>query len=202
MYLLQSFCELQLCPGNLQLPKQLCDESEWKLRELRKRAGRSGADIIETRLIEDTKAIKRLAGDADRVLMDVPCSGLGVLRRNPDAKWKLSLAEIERLQKLQAEILVSHARMVKPGGKLVYATCSILPGENQNQIAAFLAAGSGESKDGSIVGPHPLTLHEVKRATQLNHRICRLALLTSNCTRLVPLMHLRFRGNEYYPLLE
>lgn len=116
------------------------DVHEWKLRELRKRAGRSGADIIETRLIEDTKAIKRLAGDADRVLLDVPCSGLGVLRRNPDAKWKLSIAEIERLQILQAEILVSHSRMVKPGGKLVYATCSILPGENQNQISAFLAA--------------------------------------------------------------
>jgi 16S rRNA (cytosine967-C5)-methyltransferase len=116
------------------------DIHEWKLKELRKRAGRSGADIIEARLIEDTKAIKRLAGDADRVLLDVPCSGLGVLRRNPDAKWKLSPAEIDRLQKLQAEILLSHSRMVKPGGKLVYATCSILPGENQNQVAAFLAA--------------------------------------------------------------
>lgn len=116
------------------------DVHEGKLRELRKRAGRAGADVIEARLIEDAKTIKRLAASADRVLLDVPCSGLGVLRRNPDAKWKLSLAEIERLEKLQAEILASHARMTRPGGKLVYATCSILPGENQRQIAAFLAA--------------------------------------------------------------
>ena len=116
------------------------DVHDYKLKELRKRAGRAGADIIETRLVEDTKAIKRLAAHADRVLLDVPCSGLGVLRRNPDAKWKLNPGEIEHLQKVQAEILTSHSRMVKPGGKLVYATCSILPGENQRQIAAFLAA--------------------------------------------------------------
>lgn len=116
------------------------DVHDFKLKELRKRAARAGADVIETRLLEDTKTIKRLAAHADRVLLDVPCSGLGVLRRNPDAKWKLSPEEIERLQKLQAEILASHSRMVKPGGKLVYATCSILPGENQKQIAAFLAA--------------------------------------------------------------
>jgi 16S rRNA (cytosine967-C5)-methyltransferase len=116
------------------------DVHDWKLKELRKRAGRAGADVIEARLIEDTKAIKRLAGEADRVLLDVPCSGLGVLRRNPDAKWKLSLEEIARLQQVQSEILTSHSRMVKPGGKLVYATCSILPGENNRQVAAFLAA--------------------------------------------------------------
>jgi 16S rRNA (cytosine967-C5)-methyltransferase len=116
------------------------DVHDWKLKELRKRAGRAGADVIEARLIEDTKAIKRLAGEADRVLLDVPCSGLGVLRRNPDAKWKLSLEEIDRLQQVQAEILTSHSRMVKPGGKLVYATCSILPGENNRQVATFLAA--------------------------------------------------------------
>lgn len=115
------------------------DVHEWKLTELRKRASRNGADNIETRLIEDTKTIKRLAASADRVLLDVPCSGLGVLRRNPDSKWKLSIAEIERLQVLQAEILRSHSRIVKPGGKLVYATCSILPGENERQIASFLA---------------------------------------------------------------
>jgi 16S rRNA (cytosine967-C5)-methyltransferase len=63
---------------------------------------------------------------------------LGVLRRNPDAKWKLSLAEIERLRALQAEILENYSRMVIPGGKLVYATCSILPSENEQQVQAFL----------------------------------------------------------------
>jgi len=115
------------------------DVHEWKLNELRKRASRNGADNVETRVIDGTTVIKRLAGSADRVLLDVPCSGIGVLRRNPDAKWKLSEEEINRLQILQAEILRSHSRMVKPGGKLVYATCSLLPGENERQIQSFLA---------------------------------------------------------------
>lgn len=120
------------------------DVHAWKLAELRKRASRAGADIIEAREIEGSKTIKRLARSADRVLLDVPCSGLGVLRRNPDAKWKLSEAEIERLMVLQAEILGSYSRMVIPGGKLVYATCSILPCENERQVQAFLAQHGGE----------------------------------------------------------
>jgi 16S rRNA (cytosine967-C5)-methyltransferase len=74
------------------------------------------------------------------VLLDVPCSGLGVLRRNPDAKWKLSNIEIDRLIVEQQDILVRYASMVKPGGKLVYATCSILPSENEEQVQKFLAA--------------------------------------------------------------
>jgi 16S rRNA (cytosine967-C5)-methyltransferase len=78
------------------------------------------------------------------VLLDVPCSGLGVLRRNPDAKWKLSDAEIDRLTALQAEILESYSRMVAAGGKLVYATCSILPSENERQVQAFLAQHGDE----------------------------------------------------------
>lgn len=116
------------------------DVHERKLAELRKRSRRHGCDIIEPRLVEDTKAIKRLHESADRVLLDVPCSGLGVLRRNPDAKWRLSPGEIERLRVLQADILKNYARMTKPGGRLVYATCSILPSENERQIEAFLAA--------------------------------------------------------------
>jgi 16S rRNA (cytosine967-C5)-methyltransferase len=115
------------------------DIHAWKLAELKKRAARAGADIIETREIEGSKTIKRLAAHADRLLLDVPCSGLGVLRRNPDSKWKLSAAEVDRLVALQAEILENYARMVKPGGKLVYATCSILPSENERQVQAFLA---------------------------------------------------------------
>lgn len=121
------------------------DVHDWKLKELRRRATRNGIDNIEERVI-DGNTIKRLAGSADRVLLDVPCSGLGVLRRNPDAKWKLSNEEIDRLIALQAEILRSHSRMVKPGGKLVYATCSILPSENENQINAFLAEHGNEWK--------------------------------------------------------
>src|SRR5690606_21420825 len=93
------------------------DVHDWKLKELRKRANRNGIDNIEERVIQDSTTIKRLSASADRVLLDVPCSGLGVLRRNPDAKWKLDSDELERLIKLQAEILRSHSRMVKPGGK-------------------------------------------------------------------------------------
>ncbi|TLD70027.1 methyltransferase domain-containing protein [Phragmitibacter flavus] len=120
------------------------DVHEYKLKELRKRATRNGVDNIEERVIEGSQTIKRLIASADRVLLDVPCSGTGVLRRNPDAKWKLSDEEIERLILLQAEILRSHSRMVKPGGKLVYATCSILPSENEKQIKSFLAENGGE----------------------------------------------------------
>lgn len=120
------------------------DVHDWKLQELRRRARRHGIDIIETRRIEDTKTIKRLHDSADRVLLDVPCSGLGVLRRNPDAKWKLQPTEIERLEKLQQEILRDGSRMTRPGGKLVYATCSILPGENERQVQAFLASAGGQ----------------------------------------------------------
>jgi 16S rRNA (cytosine967-C5)-methyltransferase len=115
------------------------DVHQWKLNELRKRCGRAGVDVAETRLIESSKSIKRLAGYADRVLLDVPCSGLGVLRRNPDAKWKLSNEEIDRLIIEQQDILVRYSAMVKPGGKLVYATCSVLPSENENQVQKFLA---------------------------------------------------------------
>jgi 16S rRNA (cytosine967-C5)-methyltransferase len=110
-----------------------------KLEELRKRSTRAGSDIIETKLIDSAKVIKRLEKSADRVLLDVPCSGLGVLRRNPDSKWKSSLEEVERLRQLQYEILLDYSQMVKPGGLLVYATCSILPSENENQVAKFLS---------------------------------------------------------------
>jgi len=109
-----------------------------KLAELKKRAKRDGAHNIETRTIEGTKSIKKLKGKADRVLIDAPCSGIGVLKRNPDSKWKLNADFLDRIRKTQAEILDKYATMVKPGGKLVYATCSILPSENENQVKAFL----------------------------------------------------------------
>lgn len=109
-----------------------------KLAELKKRAKRDGAHNIETRPIEGTKTIKKLKGKVDRVLLDAPCSGLGVLKRNPDSKWKLNPEFLERVKKTQAEILDQYASMVKEGGKLVYATCSILPSENELQVKAFL----------------------------------------------------------------
>ena len=110
-----------------------------KLKELKKRAKRDGAHNIETRPIESSKTIKKLKNTADRVLIDAPCSGLGVLKRNPDSKWKLQPEFIDRIRETQAEILDNYSSFVKEGGKLVYATCSILPTENEKQVELFLA---------------------------------------------------------------
>ena len=109
-----------------------------KLAELKKRAKRDGAHNIETRPIEGSKSIKKFKGKADRVLIDAPCSGIGVIKRNPDSKWKLNAEFLDRIRKTQAEILNQYASMVKVGGKMVYATCSILPSENEEQVALFL----------------------------------------------------------------
>jgi 16S rRNA (cytosine967-C5)-methyltransferase len=114
------------------------DVEGFKLEELKRRAKRAGVFNVETRVIEDSKTIKRLEGKADRLLLDVPCSGLGVIKRNPDAKWKLSLEVIERTKKLQAKILDEYSEMVKVGGEMVYSTCSILPSENKKQVDLFL----------------------------------------------------------------
>ena len=119
------------------------DIHEWKLKELRKRAKRAGIDIIETRPIINQKVIKRLKGKADRLLLDVPCSGLGVLKRNPDAKWKLDPTFLDRIKKTQQKILQSYPSMLKPNGLLVYATCSILPSENQEQVHHFIEENKG-----------------------------------------------------------
>lgn len=115
-----------------------------KLHELKRRAKRNGAFNIETRHIESTKVIKKLYDKADRVLIDAPCSGLGVLRRNPDAKWKLKPEFIEQIKKTQQDILQQYSRIVKPGGKLVYATCSVLPSENEQQVKQFLTSDIGK----------------------------------------------------------
>jgi 16S rRNA (cytosine967-C5)-methyltransferase len=120
------------------------DTEGWKLDELKRRARRAGADIIETRPIDSTKVVKRLENSADRLLLDVPCSGLGVVRRNPDAKWKLDVTFIEKVRQAQQEILRSYCRMLKPGGLLVYATCSILPSENDLQVENFLKEQNGK----------------------------------------------------------
>ncbi len=120
------------------------DTLGWKLDELKKRARRSSASNIETRVIENRKVIKRLYSSADRLLLDVPCSGLGVLRRNPDSKWKLTPEMIERLRVTQQDILQGYSPIVRPGGRMVYATCSILPSENEDQVATFLASEAGK----------------------------------------------------------
>ncbi|MCM4160624.1 methyltransferase domain-containing protein [Antarcticibacterium flavum] len=121
------------------------DIYENKLRELKRRAKRAGAHNIEPRAIDSTKVVKKLYGTADRVLIDAPCSGLGVLSRNPDAKWKLQPEFIETIKKTQEEILNTYSRILKPGGKMVYATCSVLPSENQEQVEKFLAGEAGKS---------------------------------------------------------
>jgi 16S rRNA (cytosine967-C5)-methyltransferase len=109
-----------------------------KLKELSRRAKRAGAHNITPKPIESSKTIKKLYNSADRVLIDAPCSGLGVLKRNPDAKWKLQPEFIDNIRKTQQEIIQSYSKLVKKGGKLVYATCSIFPSENENQVATFL----------------------------------------------------------------
>ena len=114
------------------------DTEDWKLEELKKRARRAGASNIETRVIESSKTIKRLESSADRLLLDVPCSGLGVLKRNPDAKWKLSMSFIEKIKELQQKIITDYSMMVKPGGLMVYSTCSLLSSENEKQVQIFL----------------------------------------------------------------
>jgi len=120
-----------------------------KLKELKRRARRNGVHNIEPREIDSTKVFKKLYGSADRVLIDAPCTGLGVLRRNPDSKWKMQPEFLEKIIKTQYEIIRSYSKIVKLGGKMVYATCSILPQENNDQVISFLA--SDEGKDFALV---------------------------------------------------
>ena len=115
-----------------------------KLVQLKKRAKRNSAFNIETKLIENSKSIKRLKGKVDRLLIDAPCSGLGVLRRNPDSKWKLQPDFLNKIKDTQLEILKKYAKLLKKNGKMVYATCSILPSENEYQVQSFLKSEEGK----------------------------------------------------------
>lgn len=110
-----------------------------KLSELKKRTQRSGLDIVETRAWEEPGVLDKLSNTADYLLLDVPCSGTGVIKREPDTKWKLQPEHLERLVGVQADILHRYPAMLKSGGTLVYATCSILPQENALQVERFLA---------------------------------------------------------------
>ena len=121
------------------------DLYESKQKQLKLRAKRNGAFNIEYRIIENNKVIKKLHDKADRVLIDAPCSGLGVLKRNPDSKWKLQPEFIEAIKKTQEEVLGQYSKMVKVGGQLVYATCSVLPSENQEQVKKFLETDFGQN---------------------------------------------------------
>lgn len=131
------------------------DIYESKLKKLKIRAKRNGVHNIDMRVIDSTKPIKKLKDKADRLLIDAPCSGMGVIRRNPDSKWKLQPEFLNKIRGTQQQILQEYSKMLKPGGKMVYATCSILPSENQAQVQEFLSSESGQCfkllKDKSIL---------------------------------------------------
>ena len=151
------------------------DVSEKRLANLKLRLKRSGLSNLHPQLIahENDHKIKRLAGKIDRVLVDAPCSGMGTLRRNPDLKFRQSPQSIEELTQKQAAILAAASKLLKPGGRLVYATCSLLPEENRAIVDAFLAA-------------HPeFTLRPASEilAQQL------IPLDTGECLQLSPLLH-------------
>jgi 16S rRNA (cytosine967-C5)-methyltransferase len=150
------------------------DVSKAKLLALQTRARRNKINIIETVLLEGgsaggpdssaksnpEKALEKFYERADRVLLDVPCSGSGVLRRNPDAKWKINREKLLEVKKLQKKILREYSRMVKPGGLLVYSTCSVFPSENQDQIRSFVADSNEKS-----IGPNHLAWEIVSEET-------------------------------------
>ncbi|MGG5507885.1 MULTISPECIES: RsmB/NOP family class I SAM-dependent RNA methyltransferase [unclassified Myroides] len=134
------------------------DIYESKQKQLKIRAKRNSAFNIEYRIIEGTKTIKKLHEKADRVLIDAPCSGLGVIKRNPDTKWKLQPEFVEEIKKVQQQILQDYTKIVKVGGQVVYATCSILPSENEKQIEKFLASEPGQNF--KFIKDHKVLAHQ------------------------------------------
>jgi 16S rRNA (cytosine967-C5)-methyltransferase len=151
------------------------DISARRLAALAPRAARAGVTSVHSIVLagdNDARA-KRLAGKLDRVLVDAPCSGFGTLRRNPDLKWRHEPAAIAELAGKQRAILAAAARLVKPGGRLVYATCSILRDENESIAEGFQAAQPEFS---------PLACNELLAAQ-------RIALDTGPCLRLWPHRH-------------
>lgn len=119
-----------------------CDVRGGRIDRAAQRLKRAGVDTVRRQVLENERDpwVKKHKAGFDRVLVDAPCSGSGTFRRNPEAKWRLSETGLAELGDLQARILASAARLVKPGGRLVYATCSLLPEENEGQVERFLAA--------------------------------------------------------------
>lgn len=141
------------------------DISDKRLTKLKPRLARSGLSNVHPVLIahENDAKVKRLAGKVDRVLVDAPCSGLGTLRRNPDVKWRQTPQALTELNAKQASILAGAARLVKAGGRLVYATCSILDEENEAIVAQFLS-----SHDDFVLTPMNEILAEQKIALEMS----------------------------------
>ena len=151
------------------------DVSAARLNRLKPRLKRSGLSNLYPQPIrnENDIRVKRLAGKIDRVLVDAPCSGLGTLRRNPDLKWRQSPRSVEEMKPKQAAILRAAANLVKPGGRLVYATCSLLAEENEDIVAAFLA----QRRDFRMLGCRELLMAQG------------IDLDTGECLQLVPHRH-------------
>jgi 16S rRNA (cytosine967-C5)-methyltransferase len=126
-----------------------CDISATRLERATQRLRRAGASIVQRQPLSShrDKWVKRHVGSFDRVLVDAPCTGIGTWRRNPDAKWRLKPEDVTELAALQADILASAQRLVKPGGRLIYVTCSLLAEENELQVERFL----GEHADFKLV---------------------------------------------------
>ncbi|MCL4671987.1 MAG: RsmB/NOP family class I SAM-dependent RNA methyltransferase [Sphingomonadaceae bacterium] len=127
-----------------------CDTDKRRLGNLPPRAARAGAGMIETVLLDPGKELEALAawqGKADAVLVDAPCSGTGTWRRNPEARWRLTPDTLQGLTNLQARLLDLAATLVRPGGRLVYVTCSLLDAEGRDQIDRFLASHPGWKAD-------------------------------------------------------
>jgi 16S rRNA (cytosine967-C5)-methyltransferase len=140
------------------------DTSAHRLDALKPRLARSGLSNVHPAAIahERDERIKRLAGKIDRVLVDAPCSGLGTLRRNPDLKWRQSPQAVAELTAKQLAILRSAARLVKPGGRLVYATCSLLREENEGIAEAFAQAEAGWKLVPAVQALAPLKLGDAQ----------------------------------------
>jgi 16S rRNA (cytosine967-C5)-methyltransferase len=156
------------------------DTSGHRLDLLKPRLARSGLSNVHPAQIahERDERIKRLAGKIDRVLVDAPCSGLGTLRRHPDLKWRHASKSVEEFAARQSAILAGAARLLKPGGRLVYATCSLLRAENEDVAQAFSAAQGGDFE--------PLPALQALEAARVADAA---ALVSGDCLRLWPHRH-------------
>jgi 16S rRNA (cytosine967-C5)-methyltransferase len=118
-----------------------CDSDRGRLAQMMPRLARAGASIVQTRLLDGNRELAGLAdalGRADRVIVDAPCSGTGTWRRNPEARWRLSPARLARMVREQGRLLRIGAELLRPGGRLVYVVCSLIPEEGEGQVAALL----------------------------------------------------------------
>jgi 16S rRNA (cytosine967-C5)-methyltransferase len=149
------------------------DVSAHRIRRLHVRLARSGLSNVQPETVahENDTRLKRLAGKLDRVLVDAPCTGLGTSRRNPDLKWRQTPADLAALVQKQAAILAAASRLLKPGGRLVYATCSFLPAENDAIVDAFLQAHPHftEGHAGEMLAPQGIMLDTGHRLRLLPH---------------------------------